>query len=230
MRAAVFIGPTYDQLETTMGINLVDAAVKAGVERFVGFSVCHPAIEFLLNHESKLRFEDYLLNSGLEFTILQPMNYMQNFDPVQVSSDGVLPVPFSIDRAHSWIDLVDLGEAGAIVLTEQGHENATYPLCGPDTLSAAAIAATIGNETGTEVSALEIPIADFVAAVSGGEGASAYTVNALYRIATYYGLHGVVGNPNILRCLLGREPVNFAQYVQRRVAEAEAAGSTPAAA
>jgi len=34
-------------------------------------------------------------------------------------------------------------------------------------------------------------------------------------VFTYYGLHGITGNPNVLRWLLDCEPQTIAQYVER---------------
>src|SRR4051794_32615772 len=55
VRAVVHVGPTFDPREITMGQNVIDAAKRAGVERIVLFSVAHPTIEFLLNHQAKAR-------------------------------------------------------------------------------------------------------------------------------------------------------------------------------
>lgn len=59
-----------------MGFAAVDAAREAGVKHFVFSSVLHAIITDLVQHESKRDIEEHLVSSGLEFTILQPANYM----------------------------------------------------------------------------------------------------------------------------------------------------------
>ena len=58
-----------------MGHGVVSAARKAGVEHFVQFSVTHPQLEPLLNHQAELAVEREVLLSRMPFTILQPMHY-----------------------------------------------------------------------------------------------------------------------------------------------------------
>jgi uncharacterized protein YbjT (DUF2867 family) len=216
--AVVHIGPTFHPLEVAMGQTVIDASARAGVQRFVLFSVYHPQIEFLLNHQAKLRVEDALLTSGLDHTILQPMHYMQNFDPAQVAREGVFRLQYSLDTPLAFVDLADVARVAAQVLREDGHGAATYPLCGTDTLSGHDIARIIGEHAGTEIRGEQVQIPDFIAMISQHHQLPPYTVDGLYRLFTYYGLHGISGNANVLRWLLGREPTTFAQYVERVLA------------
>jgi uncharacterized protein YbjT (DUF2867 family) len=59
-----------------MGFAVIDAARTAGVRHFVFSSVLHAITTDLIQHDIKRNLEEYLLSSGLEFTILQPANYM----------------------------------------------------------------------------------------------------------------------------------------------------------
>ena len=69
------------------------------------------------------RAEDLVRRSGLAWTILQPGVYVQNFDLTRP-----VPVPYDVHARFGFLDLADLGEAAATVLTEDGHEGATYEL------------------------------------------------------------------------------------------------------
>jgi uncharacterized protein YbjT (DUF2867 family) len=216
--AVIHIGPAFHPREAAMGEMVVDAAAAAGVARFVQFSVYHPQIEFLLNHQSKLRVEDYLVASGLDYTILQPMHYMQNFDPVQIARDGVFRLQYSLVSSLAFVDLADVAEVAARVVSETGHSHATYPLCGSDVLTGADIAQLISERARKPVVAEQLTIDDFINAISQDHPLPPYTIDGLHRLFTYYGLHGITGNPNVLRWLLGREPTTFARYVERRLA------------
>ena len=68
------VGPTAHPNERQMGLSLVDAARTAGVRHFVLSSVLHAIVTDLVQHEIKRDIEEYLVSSGLGFTILQPTN------------------------------------------------------------------------------------------------------------------------------------------------------------
>ena len=224
--AVIHIGPAFHPREAALGQAVVDAAVAAGVARFVQFSVYHPQIEFLLNHQAKLRVEDYLVGSGLDYTILQPMHYMQNFDPAQIARDGVLRLQYSLATRLAFVDLADVAEVAARVVSESGHGCATYPLCGSDALSGEDIVRIISEAAGAAVAGEQVAIGDFIAAISEHHALPRHTVDGLYRLFTYYGLHGISGNPNVLRWLLGREPTTFEGYVERTLAHDSDAART----
>jgi uncharacterized protein YbjT (DUF2867 family) len=178
-------------------------------------SVYHPQLEFLVNHQAKLRVENYAVNSGVDYTILQPMHYMQNVDPAKAVKDGMFALPYSMSTSLSFVDLADVAEVAARVLTEDGHVYATYPLCGTDLLSGQDIADRVADRSGARVRAQQIPLGDFIATVTQHHPLPFYTVDSLYRLFTYYGLHGITGNANVLRWVLGREPTTFGEYLDR---------------
>jgi hypothetical protein len=42
-------------------------------------------------------------------------------------------------------------------------------------------------------------------------------IEVMTKMNTHYDAHGLVGNPNVLRWLLGREPTRFAEFVRREL-------------
>jgi uncharacterized protein YbjT (DUF2867 family) len=215
--AVVHTGPPMHPKETRMGENAIDAARAAGVARFVYCSVAHPQIEALLNHKAKLAVERYLIDSRLDYTILQPMHYMQNVAVRDVVQKGFLAIPYSLDVKMSFVDLVDVGAAAAKVLSENGHLRATYELCGPDYLSYREVAGAIARESGRNVEARQVPLhaaleRNPVVAASGDYGLLAFE-----RMFQYYDRYGLSGNPNVLQWLLGRAPGTYAGYIGREI-------------
>lgn len=65
------ICPNVHPQEVEIGRIAIDAARAAHVERFVFHSVLRPQIEAMPHHWRKLRVEEMLLASGLNFTILR---------------------------------------------------------------------------------------------------------------------------------------------------------------
>src|ERR1700675_4805144 len=99
------------------------------------------------HHWAKLRGEGMLLSSALDFTILQPTAYMQNslaqWDLMK--RDSIYRVPYPIETRLSLVDLDDVAEAAALVLTNDGHSDATYELVGTTPTNQIEIAETFGH-------------------------------------------------------------------------------------
>src|SRR5262249_38099305 len=155
---------------------------------------------------------EYLLNSRLPFTILQPMHYMQNINVARSVKEGVFSLPYNMEIPLSHVDLMDVAEVAVKVLTEEGHLSATYELCGSDFLRGVDIASIISEVSGYNIVAKEIKVDDFVKSISFPEMPD-YTIDTLYRLFIYYGRYGIVGNPNVLTWLLSRAPTTFVEYV-----------------
>jgi uncharacterized protein YbjT (DUF2867 family) len=222
VEAVIHIGPPMHPREAEMGHAVVVAARRAGVSHFVQFSVTHPQLEPLLNHQAKLAVERMVLLSRIPFTILQPMHYMQNIDVRRVVESGVLTQPYTLDTPLAHVDLEDVTEVAAMVVRDPKHHHATYELCGDDYVNARQLAATIATISGRPVTAEQVPVAHtFVAGAPPGAVDAPPTEeddwrrDAMGRLFDHYGRYGITGNPNVLGWLLGRPPTTFEEYVQR---------------
>jgi len=225
VEAVVHIGPPMHAREAEMGHAVVSAARRAGVSHLVQFSVTHPQLEPLLNHQAKLAVERMVLLSRIPFTILQPMHYMQNIDVRKVAERGVLTQPYALDTPLAHVDLEDVSEVAALVVNDPRHHHATYELCGDDYVNARQLAATIQAISGRPVAAEQVPVAHAFSsgAASGGAGTPPseeddWRRDATVRLFDHYGRHGITGNPNVLGWLLGRPPTSFGAYVRRCLA------------
>ncbi len=195
---------------------LIESAKHVGVVRFVYHSVLHPQAEAMPHHWQKLRVEERLFESGLDFTILQPASYMQNLKGYwdEVVEDGVYRVPYPIETRLSLVDLVDVAQAAAVVLTQAGHGAATYELCGPQALNQAGIAQVMSQAIGGEVQAQEMSVEAWLARprIRVMDAYARQTLEAMFR---YYAAHGLVGNPNELTWLLDRAPATLSHVLTR---------------
>lgn len=196
---------------------VVAAAAKAnGIKRFVFHSVLHPQIEAMPHHWQKRRVEEMLLTEDLDLTIIQPTAYMQNILGAWRGdkADGVLRFPYPAETRLSLVDLDDVAAAAAIVLTSEGHGGATYELAGTAPLSQKEVATVIGAVLGRAIR-VETEALDAWEARMSGSGMSAYARLALISMFRYYAEHGLVGNFNTLRWLLGRSPNDLAHFLGR---------------
>jgi uncharacterized protein YbjT (DUF2867 family) len=207
------ICPPMHPQEEKLAQMMIAQATAAGAARFVLWSVLHPHIN-VPHHRRKQQAEAALIDSGLSFTILQPGRYMQHLETIWsvVRERGVHAFPFSIASRFSLAHLDDLAAACAQVLTEEGHENATYELAGPEALSQQDCAAIIARVLGRSVTAQVAPLEDTLEK-GRAAGLPEWRIETLRSMNIHYAAHGLAGNSNILRWLLGREPKTFSDYV-----------------
>lgn len=122
---------------------LLAQAKTQAVERVAFLSVRNADRLPFLPHR---RLEREIEASGLAWTHLRPNDFMQNFATVDLYREGVragrLVGPGGKSRT-SYIDVRDMGDAAARVLTEPGHENRAYPLTGPEPLTLPEVAQAI---------------------------------------------------------------------------------------
>jgi uncharacterized protein YbjT (DUF2867 family) len=221
-RAIYHICPNVSRAEVQYARAVADAGQAQGVGRFVFHSVLHPQIEAMPHHWAKMRVEETLFAEGFDLTILQPTAYMQNILGAWrgVVEDGVFRVPYPVETRLSLVDLDDVAEAAALVLTLDGHVGATYELVGTKPLNqmevAAAISAVLGREVHAEAEAIEA-----WEARAGAAGMSEHERATLTAMFRYYAEHGLVGNPNTLRWLLGRAPNDLRAFLNRAAVRSE---------
>ncbi len=216
-----YVGPALHPREREMGMATIDAARRVGVRHFVFSSALHPIITDLVQHEIKRDIEEHLLSSGLEFTILQPANFMLRHRLTAPLTDGVFRLSWALDRRQSMVDLHDVTDVVATVLADSDrHAGATYELVGPGRYTAYDIAQVLSEVLGREITAERIDSEVFLKASLGVDSMDRYPYQAAVSsaISKRYSSHDFIGNPNVLGWLLGRAPTAFKQFVQREFA------------
>jgi uncharacterized protein YbjT (DUF2867 family) len=215
-RAVYHICPNVSPDEVAIGQVAIAAARSAGVKHFVYHSVLHPQVEAMPHHWQKLRVEEKLFESGLSYTILQPAAYMQNvlahWD--QIVEQGVYSVPYAVETRLGMVDLEDVAEAAAAVLTEPGHAGAVYELAGTEVLSQVEVATILGQQLGRPVRAEAVSLETWERRARES-GLGDYQIETLVKMFRYYERYGFWGNPRVLSWLLGRPPTTFAAFVER---------------
>jgi uncharacterized protein YbjT (DUF2867 family) len=212
------IGPTLHPAERAIGFDIVDAAREAGVGHFVFSSVLHAITTDLVQHEIKRDIEEHLLSSRLEFTILQPANYMLATRMKPVFEEGVFRLSWALDRFQSMVDLDDVTEVAAMVLAQPAlHGAATYELVGPGRFTAHDIGQVLSDVIERPIQVERIDMAAFVRARfgSGDPVTFAHQARVSESIEKRYSHHDFLGNPNVLSWLLGRAPASFEDFVRK---------------
>lgn len=222
--AVYHIGPNAHPRETALGQAVIDAARAAKARHFIYSSVLHPEITALAQHTAKRDVEEYLAESGLDFTILQPAHYMQTLQYRPAIATGTFPLTWSLDRRQVLIDVADITEVAAKVIAEgAAHFGATYQLCGTDCVTAHDIATTISHVARIPVTAKEVTPAEVIVKVfPGAERDPSFPdkVKLFTDVSRWYSAHDFTGNANVLTMLLGRPPTTFADFLRRELATA----------
>ncbi|WP_433511594.1 NAD(P)H-binding protein [Nonomuraea sp. CA-143628] len=100
--------------------------------------------------------ETAVLEAGMEWTILRPGAFQQNF--ATVGNKGELRVPLGPEPYTAPIAVADIAEAAVAVLTGEGHAGRIYPLAGPRALSYPELLAIVSRETGRTVVYVDEPV------------------------------------------------------------------------
>lgn len=192
----------------------IDAAKAAGVSHLVKLS----AIEAGAGHANLLKqyhggSEDYLKASGLGYTILRGnvfMQYMLYFKPV-IEATGAFYVPRANARM-AMVDVRDIADVAAQVLTQDGHLGKTYTLTGPDTLTFGDVATAFSSLMGREVGCVEIPAEAYKEALLK-TGQSDWTATAVTEEFVLMGDGGADNLTGDVAAVTGHAPRTFTQML-----------------
>ena len=215
-QAIYHICPNVNLYEVEIGQVMIETAIIAGTDHFVYHSVLHPQVESMPHHWKKMHVEALLFESKMKWTILQPTIYMQNMLGYMDSiiSDGVYPVPYNINSQFSMVDLDDVANAAALILTNSGHTGAIYELVGTMPMSSVKIASAISRKLGIQVEAIEISLTRWEQNARAS-GLSDYQLSALIKMFEYYDKYGMTGSTNVLSYLLSRQPTTFNDFLEQ---------------
>jgi NAD(P)H dehydrogenase (quinone) len=126
-------------------------------------------------------------------------------------------VPYPIGTRLSLVDLEDVAEAAARVLTDDGHSGATYELVGTPPLSQIEIAEAFGYALNKTIRAEAEAIESWEQRARDA-GIEDYSRETLIKMFRAYARDGLKGNPNVLGWLLGRPPTSLAAFASRTAA------------
>ena len=153
-----------------MASNAIAAAKQSGDPHVVSLSVANASP----NHPSRFGREHgetdiELTESGLPYTFVRAIYFMQNtLSAAQtVASEGTIYMPMKNGKVGI-IDVRDVAEAVALILTSDGHEGESYLLTGPASISIQDVADTLSKVLGKEVRYVNVPPEAAKEAILGG--------------------------------------------------------------
>jgi uncharacterized protein YbjT (DUF2867 family) len=205
--ALYLIWPNFDPDEAEGAPALFAEARRAGLPRLVYHSVLRPQARSMPHHAAKDRAEEALDTSGVPWRVLQPCAYADNLDDQlpEVAATGVLRSHWGLRTGQSLVDLRDVADAAAVLLTEEGLDGGTFEAAGPEPLTARDLAGSLAGHLGRDVRAEDV--------LPRGEVPSGYAGRCRRTMFDHYRAHGFTGSPRVLTALLGRPPRTFAEHL-----------------
>lgn len=214
--AVYHICPNFHVHEVAIGAAMIAAARAAGVRRFVFHSVINPQCAAMPHHDDKRVVESLLMESGLDWTVLQPTMYMQStvigWEAIRAS--GSFTPLYAVDRRMGLVDLADVSQAACRVLREPGWSGGCFELASGEPLSALDMAAAMGARLGRPVQAVRGDPQAWAARQRAAGMPEGEVARGLAMFSHYdrYGLPG--GNGRVLALLLGRAPRRYAEFLE----------------
>ncbi|AMR03402.1 SDR family oxidoreductase [Bacillus thuringiensis] len=123
---------------------VVDAAKEIGIKHIVFLSLLGVEKNPIVPHA---KIEAMIKASGIPYTFLRPSFFMQNLlsqHGDELRNEKIIEVPAGKGET-SFIDVRDIGEVAAKILTEEGHEFKAYSLTGNEALTYYEVAAIISK-------------------------------------------------------------------------------------
>mgnify|MGYP001240445081 CR=1 FL=1 len=218
--AVYHVPPNMHPEEELIGAAVADAAVAAGVHRFILHSVLHPYVPQMPHHERKARTELAIRRRPLAWSIAQPASYAQNALPFVAAAreEGRYRVPYSTTAAFTPVDLDDVADAAVVLLEKDATIHGTFELCGPEQVDSRGIAEALAQVVGRPVVAEEQPLEQWRAEAAGSRpGQEVADLAAMFE---WYDRFGLSGSDLVLRTLLGRRPTDVTSALTRDVSRA----------
>ncbi|MEJ7827037.1 MAG: SDR family oxidoreductase [Segetibacter sp.] len=152
-------GDSIETVDNAGQLNVVEAAINAGVKHFVFVSFNHIPVGFPLQ-TAKRAVENRIRESGMSYTILQPTVFMEvwlgpalGFDyfnaKANIFGDGKNKI--------SWISLADVAAFAVASLDNAEAINAVFELGGPDALSPLEVVKIFEEKSGKSFSLQFVP-------------------------------------------------------------------------
>jgi len=162
--------------------------------------------------------EQRLEASGMAFTHLRAGEFMHAYfrQVPSIVAQGRLLLPMEDARIAS-IDVGDIAEVAAAVLTGSGHEGSIYPLTGPEALSMTDIAGKLSAATGNRIEYVNVAPEQATSAQLAA-GMPPFTAEALAELFAERRKGKEAQVSPLVQTILGRPATSFDAFAERHAA------------
>lgn len=190
----------------------IDEADKVGIDQIVFLSLQGVENNPLTPHH---KIEKYIKKLDLPYTFLRPSFFMQNLTTThleEIKEDQEIFVPAG-KGSINYIDVKDIGEIAALVLTENGHTDKAYELTGKKAYDFYGIAGILSQHLDRKIEYKSPSITKFFIRkmFEGFPISKIIVMIGLYTIARF---GKADEKTDTVERLLGREPTSFEDFVE----------------
>ena len=193
---------------------LVDSAKQAVANRIVKMS----SIEATPDATSPiprlhLESEEYIKQSGLNWTMVKPNFYMQNLlaSAATIKDQGKIFLPMGEGKT-GMIDTTDVGKVLAKVLSEDGHESMNHEITGPEILSFFEVAEIFTQGLGKQVDYIDVPLAAYKETL-GQFLTNQWHLDAVIDLFKGIADGGIEEKTDTYSNLMGESPKSLSQFI-----------------
>ncbi|EGR0722437.1 SDR family oxidoreductase [Vibrio alginolyticus] len=200
---------------TTWVKNVIQAAKEAGVKHIVKQSGLKASLdatsEVIRDHAHT---DNLIKQSGLDYTLIQPNTFFQNFygNLTSINSEGRFYSSLG-DTALSLVDINDVAAVAVAALTESGHEGKTYHITGSEALTSSEHAKLLSAASGKEITYIDIPEVALVGALKEA-GLGDWLSDKLGEMINWFTQSDYALTTNTVEEVTGRKPRTFADFAQ----------------
>ncbi|HHF0522395.1 TPA: NmrA family NAD(P)-binding protein [Vibrio alginolyticus] len=207
----------------------VEAAKSAGTVKHIihstGSTADVPEV-FKLCSEFIFEREAITTESGIDYTLLHPCMFMENFATMlapSIRENGGWSEPLVGTAEVAYVDVQDIANVvSSIALAPTKHSGKTYTLSGPDAISSDGIASLLSEALGRTIQYTEMSSEEWTSANWGGIEV-AENNNWLFNVLreNYDGFALGAEGKNLLnnniKDITGQEPTSFSEFIARSV-------------
>ena len=193
----------------------VDVAKQAGVKHVIKMS----SIEAVADAKSpipKIHYasEQYLMKSGLAWTMVKPNFFMQNFlgSAGTIKEQGKIFLPMGEGKTVM-ADTRDIGAVVAAVMTGTGHEGKNYEITGPEVLSFADAATRFSTVLGRKIDYVHVPMPAYRQTLSRFL-TNPWHLNAVCELFQEIADGHVLRTTDTVQKLTGKPPNSLEQFIR----------------
>ena len=203
--------PSYLNLQDIV-IKAIDSAIEKGAKRIVNISA--------LSAESELdkpmkQIEDHIQRSGVDFVILRPNCYMQNFKDLfrnLIIQENQISIP-AHNAKTSFIDIRDVAEVAVKALKEKHLNNQTVKLTGKQLLNMHVVAHLFSENLNKEIEYNDISEELFEKSLKAA-GWPTGTIMGTLQLCSHVKKGETAIITDSVEKIINREPIKFDQFIR----------------
>lgn len=193
--------------------NVLEAVKEAGVEHMVklsGMGASKDAGSAIIRTHKET--DELVEASGVTYTLIQPNSFFQNLygSLETINQMGQFFLPLA-DAKQSVVDIRDVAAVVVAALTQDGHENQTYLISGPEALTFAEQAEILSKASGKDIQYVAVSEEQAAGAMKGA-GMNEWLADNLAEILAWFGQGHYAYTTDTVEKVTGNKPRTFADF------------------